>query len=518
MAGSLQARHPAFLEFAEDWEQLRDTYRGERIVKARGVKYLPPTSGMEIDGANLQASSANTKGWRAYIAYRRRAVFPEVVREAVESMLGVMHNKPPKIELPAALEPLREKATSRNESLEMLLRRINEEQLITGRSGLLLDLPKGKRLGALLPYIALYRAEHVTNWDDGGDAASDLENLNLVVLNESGPERTAIFDWEEVERYRVLVLGDPLENETAGARAVYRTGTFREGEEFSEEALIEPAIAGRKLERLPFVFANTKDIVAEPDDAPLIGLSNLSLTIYRGEADYRQALFMQGQDTLVTIGATKTDPDEETRVGAGAEIAVPIGGDAKFIGVASSGLPEMREALVNDYNRAKEKATALLEAVSRAAESGEALRVRVAARTASLNQIALAGAYALQEILRIAAEWVGANPEEVVVEPNLDFVADIMQGRELVDLMTAKKLGAPISVESIHKNMRSRGLTDLTFEEELDAMEEEVNEGVPGSEVVSPNDGTTNPDGPAADAQPNDSNQQGNGASGDAAQ
>ena len=101
------------------------------------------------------------------------------------------------------------------------------------------------------------------------------------------------------------------------------------------------------------------------------------------------------------------------------------------------------------------------------------LRIRVAARTATLNRVALAGAYALESLLKIAAEWAGANPDEVEVRPNLDFVDDIMEGRDLVGLMTAKTLGAPYSLESIHRQMQERGLTDKSFEEELSAIEAE---------------------------------------------
>lgn len=490
---SVDSKHPLFVEFDQDWLQLRDTYRGERIVKERGFPYLPPTAGMVDDGI----TNTNAPGFRAYVAYRMRARFPELVKEAVEAMVGVMHHKPPSIELPAKLEPLREKATLRNESLDMLLRRINEEQLITGRLGMLLEIPEAA--GVPLPFVALYRAENMINWDEGERDETELESLNLVVIDESEDERIGGFNWKHVQKHRVLILGDPIENEPQG-EGVYRVGVFRDRANFSEADLLTPSIAGVTMGRIPFVFVNTKDIVPTPDEAPLLGLSNLTLTIYRGEADYRQALFMQGQDTLVTIGST-LDDGTERRIGAGAEIPLPQGGDAKFIGVDSQGLPEMRAALENDYTAGNQKAGALLEAVSRAAESGEALRVRVAARTASLNQIALAGAFGLQELLRMAAEWVGANPDEVVVEPNLDFVADIMPGTELTAIMTAKGLGAPISLQSIHELEAERGLTQKTWEEELAELEDEAEKGLPGAMLAGAQDekGATGAGAPVAD-------------------
>lgn len=478
----ISTRHPQYLDYSEDWTLVRDCYRGERHVKRKGVEYLPMTAGMIADGGER---GIGTVGGKAYAAYRRRAVFPELVREAVETMLGVMHFKPPVIELPAAMEPLFERATRRNESLEALLRRINEEQLVTGRVGLLLDVPDNVP-GPVLPHIALYCAEDIINWDQGSRGDARVEQLQLVVLDETADERTASgFDWQSVERYRVLMLGG-LEDDGVEGVATYRMGEFEEGATYSEAAMFEPSTAGRTLNEIPFVFINTKDIVPEPDDAPLAGLGALSMTVYRSEADYRQALFMQGQDTLVIIGGR--DQGGETRVGANATIEIHQGGDAKFIGVDSAGLPEMREALQNDYARGKDRAGALVEAVSRSAESGEALRVRVAARTASLTQIAQAGAFGLQEALRKLARWIGANPDEVSVTPNLDFVADTWGGQDLSALMGAKMLGAPISLLSIHELARARGLTERSWEEELEQMEREAEEGLRGAGSTDPED------------------------------
>ena len=498
----VDAKHPLHGEYEGDWEQMRDTRRGQRVVKARGTHYLPATSGMVEDGI----TNVESDGFKAYDAYLTRSVFPDLVSIAVESMLGVMHARPPVIELPAKLESMLERATLKGESLEMLLRRINEEQLITGRAGLLLEVPEG--VGEQMPYIAFYRGEHVINWDEGQRTGIELENLNFVSLDEGSFERTVDFEWEYRKAYRVLVLGDPNENEPEGM-GTYRVGVFKEdggsttataaedgitvGFDFTDANLIEPQIAGRKLEKIPFVFINAKDIVSDPEEPPLLGLSNLSLTIYRGEADYRQALFMQGQDTLVVIGS-QGDDAKAHRIGAGASIDLPIGGDAKFIGTDSTGLPEMRSSIENDHTRAGKKAGEFVDETSRSKESGEALKVRVAARTATLNQVALAGAFGLQELLKMAAEWVGANPDEVVVTPNTDFVDDRMAGQELAQLMGAKTMGAPISLQTIHGLMQDRNVTEKTWDEELEAIEEEET-----IEALNASEGSTDEDGPEDD-------------------
>lgn len=465
---AIDSQHPLYSEFLADWKLMRHSYRSERVIKEKGFTYLPATAGQAADNV----TTVGTKGWQNYDNYKGRARFPDFVSNAIEGMIGIMHHKPPVIELPSALEKLRESATVKGEPLEILLRQINTEQLLTGRIGLLADVQDGAPAG-VLPYIATYTPEHIINWDDGQRDELLVQNLNLTILDESEPVRQADFTWDEKKKHRVLILGDPDQNESMGA---YRAGTFTEDDgEFSEAALIEPSIAGRRLDKIPFVFVNTRDLCADPDDPPLIGLAHLALGVYRGEADYRQNLHMQGQDTIVIIGSTLSNTgEEEVRAGAGAVINVVQGGDAKYIGVSSQGLPEQRQALENDKQEAGEVGAKLIDTRGRAAESGDALRIRVSARTASLNQIALTGAEGLQSILRIMAEWVGANPDEVKVEPNLDFADARLEGRTLVEYMTAKTLGAPWSKKSIHRLMRDHDLTELEFEEEMAELDAEA--------------------------------------------
>jgi hypothetical protein len=198
-------------------------------------------------------------------------------------------------------------------------------------------------------------------------------------------------------------------------------------------------------------------------------------------------LFMQGQDTLVCIGRLGTNDDEEdVRTGAGARIDIKQGGDAKYIGVSSQGLPEQREALKNDYDRAVQKSGQLLDATSRAKESGDALRIRVAAQTATLPQIAKTGAAALEQVLKMLARWYGADEDQVSVTPNLNFTESDLNGKTLVEMMQAKGLGAPLSEESIHEWMQKEGITELTYEAELERMAQE--DPTAGGGIPSPVD------------------------------
>lgn len=491
---SVQTKHPQWIETSPDWVICRDAAEGERQVKEKRQTYLPTTSGMRKAGMG-----ENQEGLAMYNTYLLKAVFPYLVQPAVNALVGVMHREKAIIELPAAMEPLRENATLEGESLQTLLMRINEAQLLVGRIGLLADVPTGT--SGAIPHIVTYEAEHIINWDESRRPDGRLR-ADLVVLDESDWERTTGFGWEFKNKYLVLDLvpTNELDRDVedaplieSGQATVYRSRLEITDEELTKQEQsnrqtevtqvantatltgVTPSIKGTTLDEIPFVFIGSVDLTPTPDQIPMLGLANLSFTIYRGEADYRNTLFMQGQDTLVTIGdLTEDDGKKDRVVGASYSLNLPLNGDAKYIGVSSDGLPEQRTALENDYRKASELGANLLSSSSGSQkEAEETLQIRVAARTASITTVVVSGAVGLQTVLRQIASWMGQDPMKVIVTPNMDFVPDKFNPKELVDFMAAKNADAPLSLESIHRWLKEKGVTDKEFKEELKAIQKE---------------------------------------------
>ena len=140
--------------YHQDWLQLLDTIEGgEREVKERGEEYLPKTSGME---ANKQS------GDKVYEAYKKRSNFYAYAKDTLPSMLGVMHAKPPKIELPSAIKEMNadaEDPAAWRVGLSQVLREINKNQLEYGRLGLLSDIPAVEvPASEVRPKILMYEA------------------------------------------------------------------------------------------------------------------------------------------------------------------------------------------------------------------------------------------------------------------------------------------------------------------------------------------------------------------------
>jgi hypothetical protein len=477
-ASSISDPHPDASARRPDWILMFDTNEGQRHVKSKTTTYLPATSGMRA--LSSKTTKLDGEGLELYQAYLTRAFFPDLVKETVRALTGILDREPANIELPEALEDMRELATPKGESLNDLLIQIHINQLLYGRLGILLDVDPSRDL----PLLVKYPAPQILNWDDltvtqdikqqdDQKRSEAVRRLLMVVLDESRFERDTgnKFTWNLVPRFRALNRGEAEAN-------VFTSVVERDG---ALQNAVTPSIRGKTLDEIPFVFINTTDLATQPADVPLINLANLALAIYRGEADHRSALFMSGQDTLVITGYDISSGEDENPsadakpiIGSGAYLNLPDPeADAKFIGPDSEALSEQRTSLEDDYKRAGEEGVKLLSAGA-SAEAAETVRIRVAGRTATLQTIAMTSATGLETALRIAAVWIGADPDEVKVEPNLDFIMEEQDPADLVAFATAKKSRVPLSWKSVHNWLRQKDYTELTFEEELEQIDEEA--------------------------------------------
>jgi hypothetical protein len=452
MAYDITTRHPHYSGYTSAWALMRDAMAGEDTVKARGEIYLPMKSGI----ASMKDTTAQA---RAYDAYRLRAEFPELLAPTVRGAVGVMLDTPAKIELPTAMDGLRERATRDGLTLDALHRRIAAEVMTVGRYGLLPGIsPDGA------PYLSGYVAEAILNWDET-DSVTDY-----VVLNESGWERDrTLGGWDFVEKYRECFVED--------GRYAAREWDKRSGVLIPSE-IVEAATRRREALRfLPFVFIDTNDLTADPDDVPLYGLAKLAVRVYRMDADYTTALHMTSEPTPVAIGfndpvQAAKDGKAPTTLGSSRLWLLPEGGDAKYLEFSGPGLAAQETAIKAALDRAASFGAQLVGG-SRAAESGEALRLRAASQTATLKTIAMTTAAGLERALRNVATWMGENPDDVIVTPNLDFFEHSLGAQDITAIVAGWQAGA-YSWQTTFERMQKGGLIPegRTAEEELALMDD----------------------------------------------
>lgn len=437
-------KHPKYILKYPEWEQARDAFAGETCIKAAGPKYLKPTYNMVQNGCGKQLDSA---GQIAYDAYKMRAEFPEYLKEAVQYFRGLLWKKDMSILLPERLGYMLDQADNTDRTLLDTAKLINKGQLICGRVGVLLDINDAGEF-----YLATYDAEKIINW---GKDFFALDESDYVVQNDLS------YKWVTKTRYLRLIDGTFIHVvDTDGVQETY-----------------VPQYMGKTLDFIPFIVTAAEQEETMPATSPLQALVSKSLALYRLSADYKQSLFMQGQDTLVITTDAFQDVGK-VAVGAGNSLILGIGSDAKYIGVNSSGLSEQRLAIEKLKTECEQMSGKLVAGSSR--ESGEALAARIKSQTAMLIDIARNAAAGLEVVLRYAAEWAGLNPNDVQVVPNVEFTDNSLEGQELLAIMNAKSMGAPLSLKSIHTNLLERGLTDFDFETEMEEIENETAAGTFG--------------------------------------
>jgi hypothetical protein len=439
---------------------MRDAIAGDRIVKEKNTLYLPKRSGFN------QMSDA---GREEYAHYLLRAQFPRVVAPTIRGMLGVIHRRAADVKVPKVLEPIFEKATPDGAPLETLHKRITYELLSTGRYTLFVDAPSEGDDD--FPYIAGYDAEHLINWSRFND---------FFVFDESSIARDG-FVWTPYNKYRVLKYeADPadvlanVDNPDYVPQKRYTVTVFDRTTDEAQAVQVEPTIRGGKAwDEIPCVVIGSTDVRVDIDEIPLLGVAQAAYAGYRLDADYRYQLFMSGQETLVMTNAEGKDIPKA--VGAGVILTLPEQSDCKYVGPSGKGIEMHRTAIQDEKDNAASAGVKLFDAKEKAAESGDALRIRFAGQTASLTSIAISSAQGLEKALKFAAKMVGADPDQVQVRPNLSFVESVMTGQDALNMMQLWQ-GHAISKETLYEALQKGEIasTERTFEDEQALIEDEM--------------------------------------------
>lgn len=450
MAG-VDTKHPDYIDRAAEWQTMRNTARGAQEIAAQGELYLPMPSGFR---------SQSDGGAAMYGAYAKRAQFPDILAPTLRGMVGVIHRVEAQITGLEAGNPLAglwETATPDGLTLEALHRRITSELLLMGRYALLADVPQGG--GA--PYLAGYAAESLINWSVDRD---------FYVLDESCLVRTD-FEWRQEQKYRVLRLD--------GKYTAQRYNGTEPGETVEPKAVKDASIA-----TIPFTVMGPRDLAVTPDEPPLIGVARASLALYRLDADYRHQLYSTGQETWVTINA-----ESPSFLGSGVTVSLKgepgLQPDAKYVGPSGTGIDAHRTAIQDERANAVAAGSALFDNEQGQGESGEARKLRLGAQRATLTSIALASAAGLEKALRFAAMFVGQDPNDIVVKPNLQFVDQVMNPLDAANLVKVWQAGA-ISKQTLYENLQRGEVAsaERTFEEEEELIAKDQ-EGIEPEEPTS---------------------------------
>jgi hypothetical protein len=379
-------------------------------------------------------------------------------------MVGRLINEDPsEVNFPGELGQLVDLATSDGQTLNSLIEAIYTEQCKYSRCGVLADFPESQVSGKP-PYLTIYGALRVLNWSVSRNEEGK-EVLDWVVLDESKYEANGI-NWEYRTVIRVCALD---ENGDYFTQAYDITEISDDQGKIDDLQMLEPGedavypmYKGKTSKKIPFVFINATNISATPELPLLKNVTEMSLAIYRGEADYRQALFVQGQSTPSFSGVS---PDEAKNFLLGANGGVASQNEnfkASYMEVSGNGLREMRESQEALHNKAVSEGMKLVDAGAN--ESGEALKVRTESQTVSLEQIASTCEQGLKYLMEVVAEWGGIDGD-VELSLNREFGTSMMTPKELQELVGAYNAGAPITRKDMHTLAKKGGMAESEWSE-----------------------------------------------------
>lgn len=427
-------------------------------------------------------------GAAMYAAYVTRAQFPEIVDPTLAGMLGVVHERESQVDLPSSLEYLWEDANGEGLPLEALHQKITEEILTCGRVALLSD-PPSMAEGGGDPRIKLYTSEALINWSPKRD---------FYVLSEGALVREG-FAWEERDSWRVLRLSSIGE---------YSQQEYDERGDVVRDEILPERRGGGSLDRIPLVIVGSRDLEVEPDNPPLLGVARSALACYRLDADYRHQLFMTGQETLVFSGLAARDVPKT--IGAGVAIALESpDAHAEYVGPSGAGIEAHERAIAAERANAAALGARVFDTSDQKAgvESGDALRIRRRATTATLLSVALCSARGLEAALRDCGRLAGlseAEVEDIVVTPNLEFADAEMTPAEALQIVQVWQSGA-IAYETLYENLQRGGIasTERTAEEEQALVESETPDVAAGG-GGPPSDGGGEDTGDGSDVPPED--------------
>lgn len=414
--------HAEYSYFYPLWITMRDTYTGESAVKAKRTVYLP-----RLD----KQTDAE------YSAYLKRTPFYNAIRRTHQGLMGSVYRKDPTIKIAAGVKLDLERVTRDGQSFTALLKMILMEQLLTGRFGMLVDLPEsgGK------PFVACYNAETILNWRER--MIDGVTTLDQVLLLETDYELTSV-GVSPVLQFRLLELvpdevGNMVYQQTVtkilnSAEAVNGGGKI--------SYTVVPRIRGRTLNYIPFVFAGAGSNTSECDYPPLLDVATMNLSHYQSYAALEHGRFYAAMPTYYICQEGFNTND--TQSVANPYIVGPnnlwlLGKEDKpgILEFQGRGLEYLENALeMKQSQMASLGGKLITQSRKQAAISSNAWELLSAGDEATLLDICQRADEAATKVLRMLVEFGGtslndAQKQETFVELNKQFEASELTAREI---------------------------------------------------------------------------------------
>ncbi|HDI3023591.1 DUF4055 domain-containing protein [Cronobacter sp. EKM101R] len=445
---NIDFHHPAWSEFADEWQMVTDCVDGERAVKRKGKRrmvYLPHPS------SDWQTSDPECI---RYDAYLKRAPFLNATGRTLQGLLGIAFAKPLKIELTGALEVLAGDVDGQGLSLDQLARDAVSQSLQKGRAGILTDYTGSgeqplARTGR--PLLKLYKAAQIINWRVTNGKTS------LVVLKE----------WEAVDlpdEFRLELRLKWTELRLIDGKAHVRIWkqSAEEGVKATNLAPIRDK-AGKALTDLPWSWIGANNNDHTPDAPPLADIASMNIKHYQAEADIAEIAHLCGNPTPTAAGLSMEWADkylkDGIRIGSTTGVLLPAGGKLEIVQAEDRNLP-----IVVAERREKQMAMLGAKLVERGTAARTATQAADEAQTDnSILSLCVGNVEAaINRALAFAAAFAGGSGTITI---NKRYEVAQLDSQAITALLAAVQSGKMLLVDFI-RYMQSIGLVDPTVSPE----------------------------------------------------
>lgn len=422
---------------------IRDALDGEDAIKSGGKTYVPCPTGMTTDNYNH---------------YLDRACWYGAPAMTLQALTGLALRKDPVIKLPARLEPMRLNATNENAPLSIMIEEMVTEVLSMGRFGILLDFPQSSNTVNTVPHFATFLAENIEDYQtaymDGKKVLTRVWLSSDEVDDDGADVHYELILEDTLYKFRRFVIDNKKNRVDVGEEII-------------------PTVNGRALNFIPFIMVSHKGLRPEDVTPPFLALCKVALSHFKNSADREHSIYLTAAPTPWVAGSIPQDK-VPTQIGAGSLWVLPEGTEVGLMEFTGAGVAAMKELMEEKVDTMATLGARMLSATMNRNETIDTATQRTRSELALLHGTVVSVETAVNQLLRVAADWVGGAVDDVSVSMSRDFIETQMDPKA-VEAQFKLWTGGAISRATLYENLQKGEIarSDRSLEDEKDLIEEE---------------------------------------------
>jgi Domain of unknown function (DUF4055) len=435
-----RVQHRMYHSRQEQFDRIRHALDGQDAMRENASLYLRRPEGL----------TANE--WNHFV---RGGHFYPVAEHTLRAMCGLAFRKSPNVKVPSRLEPMLKNLSYDGNPFNVVAEQILREVLSVGRFCALLDFPPEGNTSLSVPYLSLFSAEDIRDWEMG--VVNGTKRLTMLRLHEFNEDLE-----DTVTEQHLLLTLEPM----LTIRRMHVSGK----NEVQVEDDILPIVRGATLDYIPAVIFGPYNLAPDTEKPPMLDLVDVNISHWESSTNLEHALWMSAMPTPVIVGNVNAR-DKPSAVGPSIIWNLPEGSSAFYLTAPSDAHASLRLAIQDKEARLAALGASMILSGQRRNEAAETAHMRYQNDTSVLMSSINMVEAGLRMLLTWAADWV--QPGEVIVEFNRDLVSAEMDPATIQALLKAQMAGS-ISRETFIDALRRGEIITRSTEEELALIEEDA--------------------------------------------